>query len=130
MEARIAELTAALSWDVIAVWLAAPGLALFWVEWLKAQCKRKGQPLSTITLVVADSFLALGLAIATGAGLFHWEVDRAIRHGIGVAIALPLLASVIFSKVSKLAPDLAEDMGYDAIPTQYRVDDDKTEPKP
>jgi hypothetical protein len=129
MEARIAELTAALSWDVIAVWIAAPGLALFWVEWLKAQRKKAGQPLGTVALVVADSLLALALAIACGSGLFGWPVDKAIRHGIGVALALPLLASVIFRKAAQLAPEFADDMGFDAIPTQYRVDD-TTPPKP
>lgn len=130
IEQRLAELGGLLSWPVLTVWIAAPAVALFWVELAKAQHRRAGTPLDTMTLIALDSGLACLLALGAAWGLFDWPIDKAIKHGIGVALALPILCSIIFRQAAKIAPDLAEDMGYDAIPTQYRVDDDKTEPKP
>ena len=130
METRIAELWALLSWPLLAVWIAAPALALFWVELIKSQKRRQGAPLDAVTLIALDSGLACLLALGAAWGLFDWPIQQAIAHGVGVAVALPIICTVIFRQAAKFAPDLADDLGYDAIPTQYRVDDDKTEPKP
>jgi len=130
IEQRLAELGGLLSWPVLTVWIAAPAVALFWVELAKHKAKRAGSPLGDLTLIALDTTLAGLLAVLAAWGLWDWPLRQAIAHGIGVAVALPILCTVIFRQAAKLAPDLADDLGYDAIPTQYRVDDDKTEPKP
>lgn len=130
IEQRLAELGGLLSWPILTVWIAAPAVALFWVELLKHKSKRAGSPMGDSMLLALDSGLALALSFAAGWGLFDWPIKQAIAHGIGVAVALPILCTVIFRQAAKLAPDMADSLGYDAIPTQYRIDDDKTEPKP
>ena len=129
IEQRISELTALLSWPLLTVWVAAPAIALFWVELLKSQAKRAGTPMSALTLIALDSGLACVLAMFAGWAMFDMPPQKAITHGIGVAVALPILCTIIFRKVAQLAPDMADDLGYDAIPTQYRIDDDKTDVK-
>lgn len=129
IEQRLAELVG-LPWDVIAVWGAAPALAVFWVELVKHKSKRKGQPIDDLTLIAMDSTLGFVLSTFAAFALFAWPLKQAISHGIAVGVALPLLCIVIFRLTAKHAPDIADDLGFDAVPTQYRIDDDKTEPKP
>jgi hypothetical protein len=131
MEARIAELWSLLSWPLLAVWFGSAGMALFWGELIKHNAKRSGRALGPITLIVADSLLAALFAWFLAARLFHWPPGDALDHAIGVAVALPVLCILILRKAAEHAPNIAEDLGWDGVPTQYRVDDDdKTAPKP
>ena len=131
IEQRLTELAGLLSWPLLTVWIAAPCVALFWVELIKHQSKAAGAPLSSPVLIALDSGLACLMALSAGWGLYDWPLHQAIAHGIGVAVALPIICAVVFRQAARLAPDLAEDVGFDAVPTQYRIDDDdKTGPKP
>ncbi len=129
MEARIAELWAVLSWYHLAVWVVVPLLSFVYVQFIKVSARESGNPYSRWQLIAISAGAAFAMASFVG-WMAEWPLHKAFQQAVAVSVALPVLAPFLLRKLAKKDPEAADDLGYDGVPTQYRIDDDTTEPKP
>lgn len=108
-------------------WVLSPFLAFAYVQFAKRDRIEKGAPkLSAARLRMLASGSSFLFVLFFANRLAGWPLDRAVTHAIGVAICYPLLMVFYFSRLKRLEPDTAGEMGgNDATELQMGPEDRK-----